>query len=85
MNKYYTTLDVSDKGYIGTVFNANTNQPLYTTKPYPSQAQASYDINTYLATNKPPETPITQTPSQVITNTVTYRPAPTPTGRCCGR
>lgn len=85
MNKYYTTLEISESGYTATIFNAQNNQPVYKTKPYSSQAQASYDANIYLTTNKAPES-VPPAP-QTITNTTVYRPTPntaTPR-RCCGR
>jgi hypothetical protein len=88
MSQYYTALNISNEGYIGTVYNSATNQPVYTTKAHPSQFQASQDINNFLATGNNPEGS-----PKTVTNTTVYRPelntpklpSQQPTRSCCGR
>jgi len=87
MSNYFTTIDLVEGKFVGTVFNANTNTEVYKSKPYGSQIQASEDITNYLVT-KASDTqqgsPVSS--NEPIVNTVTYTPAPgRTTGRCCGR
>lgn len=79
MKKYYTTIDLQDGKFVGTVFSSSTNQEVYKTKPYSSQIQAVQDITGYLTGQ--------QNTPQTITNTASHVPAPAPVtrGRCCGR
>jgi len=86
MKKYFTSVEILENSYVGTVFDASTNQELYKSKPYPCQSQAIKDINTFLTTSKPPTTDPTPTAPQAFTNTVTHTPgAPSGQRRCCGR
>lgn len=88
MQRYYTTIETADDNYVGYVYNVDTNIELYKTKPYPSQSQVIKDINSFLATAKPPTVSPTVSTSipNVITNNVTHVPgAPRTGGRCCGR
>jgi hypothetical protein len=83
MRKYFTSIDIVDGKYVGTVYDANTNQATYTSKPYLSQSQAMQDINTFLVTSKPPTIELKP---QTIVNTAVHSPgAPTGQRRCCGR
>ncbi len=83
MKKYFTSINIIDEKYIGTVFDQNTNQEVYKSKPYTSQSQAIQDVNTFLVTSKPPtKDPVPNT----IVNTATPVPgAPSGQRRCCGR
>jgi hypothetical protein len=89
MSNYYTTIDLIEGMFVGTVLNSNTNVEVYRSKPYNSQSQASRDINTFLTTSKPPTTDpspgIPAPGSNAIVNTVIYNPTPTTGGGCCGR
>jgi hypothetical protein len=89
MSNYYTTIDLVEGKFVGTVLNANTNAEVYKSKPYSSQSQASRDINTFLTTSNPPTTDpspgIPAAGSQAVVNTIVYTPAPTRGGGCCGR
>jgi hypothetical protein len=90
MSNYYTTIDLVEGMFVGTVLNANTNAEVYKSKPYNSQSQASKDINIFLTTSKPPTTdPLPGIPapgSDAIVNTIVYTPARTQSGGgCCGR
>jgi hypothetical protein len=89
MSNYYTTIDLVEGMFVGTVLNANTNAEVYKSKPYSSQSQASRDINTFLTTSKPPTTdPLPGNPapgSQAVVNTIVYTSVPTQGGGCCGR
>ena len=83
MKKYYTTLDSVNGQFIGTVFDAVTNQEVYKTKLHQTQVQVTQDITTFLQTANPPKAdPVT--PQQYIN---TLKPV-TITGavrKCCGR
>jgi hypothetical protein len=85
MKKYFTSLQVNENLYTGTVYDANTNQPVYTSKAYPSQSQAMQDINTYIITSKPPTTEPIYKPETIINSTKHVGGAPRGSGRCCGR
>jgi len=85
MNKYYTTLDIQNGQYIGTVFNGGTNQEVYKTKPYPTQVQVSQDITEFLQTSNPPKAdPVVpqQYTNTFATTTITGARR---RGGCCGR
>jgi hypothetical protein len=89
MSNYFTTIDLVEGMFVGTVLNANTNAEVYKSKPYSSQSQASQDVNTFIITSNPPTTdptPGTSAPgSQAVVNTIVYTPASTRSGGCCGR
>lgn len=87
MKKYYTSLNLEDGKFVGTVFESVSNNMVYKTKPYPSQTQVVQDINTYLTTSAPPTTEPHSQPvqHQTIINTVERLPATGTTRRCCGR
>lgn len=85
MKKYFTSLDKVDGQFIGIVFDANTNQEVYKTKPYLTQVQVTQDITEFLQTSNPPKAdPVVP---QQYTNT--FAPititGSTKRGRCCGR
>ena len=83
MKNYYTSINLEEGRFVGTIFDRNTNLEIYKTKPYASQSQALQDANIYLTTSKPP----TKDPApQTIVNTSTHIPgAPGGQRRCCGR
>lgn len=83
MKKYFTSINKIEEKYVGTVFDQNTNQELYKTKPYTSQSQALQDVNTFLVTSKPPTTdPI---PTTIVNTATPVTGAPSGQRRCCGR
>jgi len=84
-SNYYTSIEIEDGNYVGTVYTASANQLVYKSKPYLSQSQAMQDIHTYLATLKPPTIEPVPKP-QVIVNTTKHVPgALVSSRRCCGR
>jgi hypothetical protein len=87
--KYYTTTDIENNKFIGKVYTSNTNQLVYTSKPYNTREQAMSDVRTYIITSAPPTTePL---PPKTITSTTTYtahmpvKSDPGTSRRCCGR
>lgn len=88
MSNYFTTIDLVEGKFVGTVFDANTNAEVYKSKSYNSQAQASQEVRTFL-TGLAPKTaePSAAPGSQAVVNTIKYTNAPgvRTTGRCCGR
>jgi hypothetical protein len=87
MKKYFTSIEIVEGNYIGTVFDGNNNQELYKSKGYPTQSQAMQDVNTYLITQNPPKSdptpnPVTQT---IVNTTVRSVSMPSSQRRCCGR
>ena len=86
MKKYFTSVQISEGNYVGTVYDADTNQELYKSNPYSTQSQAIKDINIFLTTAKSPTTTPTPSIPSTFTNTITHVPgAPKAGGRCCGR
>ena len=87
MRNYYTSLDLQDGEFVGTVYDSSNNNVVYTTAKYKSQSQVSQDIITYLATLAPPvTTPTASKDHNTITNTVKTVSFTAQTGRrCCGR
>jgi hypothetical protein len=84
MKQYFTTLDLIDEKYIGTVYSSATNQAVYKTAPHFTQSQAVQDINNFLAGGSETKKEIT---SETITNTTSFKPIEgrAPTRKCCGR
>ena len=83
MKKYFTSINIIEEKYVGTVFDQNTNQEVYKSKPYTSQSQALQDVNTFLVTSKPPtKDPV---PNTIINTTTQVAGAPSGPRRCCGR
>lgn len=87
MKKYFTSIEIVENNYVGTVFDGNTNQELYKSKAYPTQSQAMQDINTYLITQNPPKNDPSPRPEvRTIVNTAVHAVgAPKSPRRCCGR
>lgn len=84
MKKHYTTLDIQNGQFIGSVFDANNNQLLYKTKPHLTQLQVAQELNTYMQTQKPAISEQSQplTPQQPAKQVSLIKPM---RGRCCGR
>lgn len=83
MQKYYTTLDLVDNNFIGTVYESSSNVAVFKSQSHTSQIKAMEEINSFLDGSKPAnnDTPRPQT----IVNTV-HRQIPAQGGRaCCGR
>ena len=86
MKNYYTSINLEEGKFVGTVNDSTNNNTIYKTKPYNTQSQVVQDINTWLTTSASPTTdPQPQAPQhQTIINTVNRLPA-TGGKRCCGR
>jgi hypothetical protein len=82
MKNYYTSINLEEGRFVGTVYDSLTNKDLYNT-----QSQVVQDINIFLTTLAPPTTePRPQTPqNRTIINTVNHLPATGGNKRCCGR
>jgi hypothetical protein len=93
MSNYFTAVIFENERYFGQVFQANTNQLIYTSRGYYSQDQAAKDARDYIIKAAPSNIQNTGTnssepisTSNIITSIATYRSSPTRTsGRCCGR
>lgn len=86
MNNFFTTFDLENGLFVATLYEATTNNVVYKTQPYPSQHQATNDINNFLINRKPntQSQSITPSPTTSINNTIHTNP-PVTTRRCCGR
>jgi len=85
MKKYYTSLDIQNGLYIGTVYDTATNQEVYKTKAYPSQVQVTQDVTTFLQTANPPKVdPVKPQQYQNTFNPTTITGS-AKRGGCCGR
>lgn len=88
MKKYFTSLVIENDQFVAIVYDANTNQELYKSKPYNTQTKAMQDVNNFLAgqktiiSNQSAQLPISQTTINTITPIPTQGGAPR---RCCGR
>lgn len=84
MKKYFTSLEVQNNLFIATLFDTNTNQELFKSKPCNSQSKAMKEVNAFITNQKPIEAPA---PTSFI-NTAVHKPVPgnsTGQRRCCGR
>ena len=85
MRKYYTSLDMQNGEYIGTVYDASSNQEVYKTKAYPSQVQVTQDVTTFLQTSNPPKVDPVQPQQYQNTFQPTVITGSVSRGGCCGR
>jgi hypothetical protein len=87
MKNYYTSINLEEGKFVGTVHESSNNNVLYKTKLYNTQSQVVQDINTWLTTSASPTTdPQPKAPQhQTIINTVNRLPATGGNRRCCGR
>jgi hypothetical protein len=87
MKKYFTSLEVQNDQFVATVFDANTNQELYKTKPYRSQSNAIKDANNFLTNQKPTKQSLEESSEiNTLINTAVHTPVlDAPPRRCCGR
>jgi len=60
MKKYFTSFDLEDGKYKGTIHDAITNQAIYTTKLHESLAKAAAEVNENLSKLEPNKKPTTQ-------------------------
>jgi hypothetical protein len=80
MQNFYTSIEVQDDGYVGILFEKNTNRELYKTQKYFSQSQAIKDINNYITTSQSANEQTT------IINSINMQPFKAPkSSRCCGQ
>ena len=79
MQNYFTSIEAIDDGYVGILYEKNTNRQAYKTQKHFSQSQAIKEINNYILSNQ-----ATNQQSAMI-NSVKMQPVPPAPGRCCGR
>ena len=84
MKKYFTSLDLEEGKFVGSLHDPDTNKVIYKTKAYNSQHQVTSDINEYLTNLKTDEVKIAPKQAHTVVNTVNYQSVSTRTGRCCG-
>lgn len=80
MKQYFTSLELTPQGYVGTVFDPNTNQSVYKTQPYENQIDANKDVAEYLKNAEQPLHLTKDIPTNVIPTTPAPRKRP-----CCNR
>lgn len=85
MKKYFTSLNLENNKFVGSLHDPDTNKVVFKTKPHNSQSQVTAEINEYL-TNLSSNKMRTENTQQTIVNTSIQ------TGirgalpkRCCGR
>ena len=77
MKHYYTSITITNEGYVGKVFDPNNNQVVYATKVHSQQIGAASDVANYLKTTNAPSADS----KQVFTST----PTSAVKRKCCGR
>jgi hypothetical protein len=85
MQKYFTNLEIENNMFTGTVFDANTNQELYKTKPYNAQSKAMEDINNFITNQKTTKDVPSLIPETIVNTTAPIQNNQTVARRCCGR
>jgi len=84
MTNYYTSIDIVNGQYVGTVYNSNNNAEIYKSKTYTSQQQVTDDVDNFLASFKPVNKTPTGSYTPGYTNTAILRPIVASPARCCG-
>jgi len=84
MKKYFTSIDLVEGKFVATLHDPDTNQIIYKTKPYNSQAQATSDVNDYISQTKTPKNTAQKIP-QTSVNTVHKKAVTVARRGCCGR
>lgn len=83
MQRYYSTLDLVNNSYVGTVYESSSNVVAFKTAPHTSQVKAMDEINSFLDRSR--NTNTQNLKPQTVVNTV-HRQVPANTGRpCCGK
>lgn len=88
MVNFFSTIEITNNGYKGIVYNQVTNTKVYETSVYETQQSVINDVNNYISTQTRPDTSkITSNfKPNVITTTVQLQPGSIPKrGSCCGR
>lgn len=80
MKAYFTSFELEEGKFKGIIYDANTNQILYTTKLHPSQAGATLEVNEYVS-KLTPTTPPNQ-PKNLSSNPT--QPPQFKKRTCCG-
>jgi len=80
MKTYYTSLQVTKEGYVGIVYNPNTNQEVFKTKTHRTQLEANTELTEFIRNQKK---------SKLNTEVDPNKPHPYPQvlrpRRCCGQ
>ena len=79
MKKYFTSFDLEDGKYKGTIHDAVTNQAIYTTQLHESLAKAAAEVNESLSKLEPNKKPTTQNNSAPSQSSSSFKKI-----TCCG-
>jgi hypothetical protein len=88
MINFFSTIEITDEGYRGIVFNQTNNSKVYETPIYESQQSAVNDINKYISahTNTDNSKITNNLKPNIVTTTIQLQPGSLPKrGSCCGR
>jgi hypothetical protein len=87
MKKYFTAVNIENNLFVAVIYDSNTNQEIYRTKPHISQSNALQEVNKFITNQKSinPAAPSQQTILNSTTYTSTGPSQSTTTRRCCGR
>jgi hypothetical protein len=85
MKKYFTTLDLEDGKFVGSLHDPDTNQVVYKTKGYNSQSQVTSDINEYITKNKSNKNTSQPRTPQTTVNFIHKKAVTNVRNTCCGR
>lgn len=85
MKKYFTSLDLENNKFVGSLHDPDTNKVIFKTKPYNSQSQVTADINQYLTNLKSDENRTQPTQETIVNTSVQMGIRGALPRRCCGR
>jgi hypothetical protein len=87
MKKFFTSVNIENNLFIAVVYDANTNQEVYRTRPHLSQSNALQDVNKFITNQKSVQTvaPSQQTIINSTSYTSTHSSLPPTSRKCCGR
>jgi len=80
MKQYFTALEFTSEGFVGVVFDPNTNQPVHKTEPQESQVEASRLVAEFLKNSEQPLHLTEDRPNNIVSTT-----PPPKRRRCCGQ
>jgi bisphosphoglycerate-independent phosphoglycerate mutase (AlkP superfamily) len=88
MYNFFSTIQITNDGYKGIVFNATNNDKVYETPVYENQQNAVNDVNKFISTNSATNTSQIKSNSKpnIVTTTIQLQPGSMPKrGGCCGQ
>lgn len=85
MKKYFTSLDLENNKFVGSLHDPDTNKVIFKTKPHNSQSQVTAEINEHLTSLNTSENRTNNTQQTIVNTSIQTGIRGVLPRRCCGR